>query len=109
MMQERGAIVMVKPRGVSHQILHETHNIILECSGLNEVENCLRIENLLFQWEVDIVSLSETKLGIISRSIIGFMRVSSSGVVLSIASRGAPRGILQIWEYKVGREVLKCV
>jgi hypothetical protein len=38
--------------------------------GLNEGDKCLRMRNLLREWKVDIVSLQETKLEVISCSFV---------------------------------------
>lgn len=38
--------------------------------GLNERDKCLRVRNLLRDWKVDIVCFQETKLEVLSCSVV---------------------------------------
>jgi exonuclease III len=38
--------------------------------GLNEGNKCLRVKNLLREWKVDTVCFQETKLEVMSRSVV---------------------------------------
>ena len=73
--------------------------------GLNELDKRLWVKHLLKGWKADIMSLQETKLGLISsrtlRSLWGCHYVDR----LFLGSNGASGGILLMWDRRVVEKI----
>lgn len=69
--------------------------------GLNEANKRLRIKNLLLEWKVDIVYLQETKMKIISISIVRSLRSCFCVDWVFLPSVAASGGVLVMWDRRV--------
>ena len=77
--------------------------------GLNEGFKRLRVRRLLSQWKVDIVCLRETKLEMISTSLVQSLWRCPYAEWCYVASIGASGGILLMWDRRVVSKVDVCV
>lgn len=62
--------------------------------GLNEVNKCLQIRNLLREWKADIVCLQEIKLKLINRRIVRSLWSCAHVDWVYMTSNGASGGIV---------------
>jgi exonuclease III len=84
--------------------------------GLNDGEKRLRVRNLLKYWKADIICLQETKLEIISNSLVRSLWRCPYADWCYLASSGASGGMLLMWDKRivekidvfVGEYVLAC-
>ena len=76
--------------------------------GLNEGDKCLRMRNLLREWKVDIVSLQETKLEVISCSVVRSLWGCHHVGWCCLDSRGVVGGVLIMWDRRVVEKIDEC-
>jgi hypothetical protein len=69
--------------------------------GLNEINKRRKVRNLCRQWKADIICLQETKLELISSSIVQSLWGCHFVDWCYLASRGASGGILLMWDRRV--------
>jgi hypothetical protein len=69
--------------------------------GLNQGSKQLKIRNLLRQWKADIICLQETKLELISNSIVGSLWGCQFIDWCYLPYSGASNGILLMWDWRV--------
>jgi hypothetical protein len=69
--------------------------------GLNQRSKQLKIRNLLRQWKADIICLQETKLDLISNSIVKSLWGCQFADWCFLPSSGASSGILLMWDRRV--------
>ncbi len=67
--------MLVQRRGV-FQFLMKPKILSWNARGLNEGDTCLRVRNLLRDWKVEIVCFQETKLEVMSCSVVRSCGVS---------------------------------
>jgi hypothetical protein len=77
--------------------------------GLNEGKKRLKVRRLLNQWKVDIVCLQETKLEVITTSLVQSLWRCLYAEWCYVASIGALGGILLMWDRRVVTKVDTCV
>jgi hypothetical protein len=68
-LKERAQVEVKRKKG-SYQWFMEPELLSWNVRGLNEGDKCLRVRNLLREWKVDIVCIQETKLEVMSCSIV---------------------------------------
>jgi exonuclease III len=73
--------------------------------GLNEGDKRLRVRNLLRQWKADIICLQESKLELISNSVVRSLWGCHHVDWCYSASRGAPGSILLMWDRRVVEKI----
>jgi exonuclease III len=61
---------VVKVRKGGYQFLMKPKLLSRNVRGLNEGDKCFRVRNLLREWKVDIVCFQETKLEVMSCSVV---------------------------------------
>jgi hypothetical protein len=88
---------------MKHKIL--TWNV----RGLNEGNKRMRVRRLLSQWKVDIVCLQETKLEMITTSLVQSLWRCPYAEWCFVPSIGASGGILLMWHRRVVSKVDVCV
>ena len=60
-------------------------------------DNCLRVRNLLKEWKVGIVCFQETKLEVMSRSVVCSLWGCHHVDWYCLDSQGASSGVLIMW------------
>lgn len=73
----------------------------MECWRLKDLIKHLWVKNMIWKWKVDVICLQETKLKVIDRNIIRSLWGCSYAGWASLASKGASRGILVMWDKKI--------
>lgn len=71
----------------------------MEC--LNEGDKCLRVRNLLREWKVDIVCFQETKLEVMSHSVVYSLWGCHHVDQCYLDSRGVSGSVLIMWDKRV--------
>ena len=69
--------------------------------GLNDKDKHLRVRHLLNLWGADVICLQETKLELITRSLVRSLWGSHHVDWLYCGSNGALGGILVMWDTRV--------
>jgi exonuclease III len=77
--------------------------------GLNQGGKRLKIINLLRQWRADIICLQETKLQLITNSIVRSLWGCQFLNWCDLPSSGASGGILLMWDRRVKEKIEVCV
>jgi len=77
--------------------------------GLNDEDKCPRVRNLLREWKVDIVCFQETKLEVMSCSVVRSLWGCHYVDWCCLDSRGAFGGILIMWDRRVVEKIDECV
>jgi len=77
--------------------------------GLNECDKRMRVKNLLRQWKANIICLQESKLELISSSVVQILLGCQHMDWCYSPSRGASGGILVMWDRRVVEKIEECV
>jgi exonuclease III len=73
--------------------------------GLNDPEKRLQIKNLIKSWRADVICLQETKLEVMSRSVVKSLWGCHYVDWAYLGSVGAAGGILVMWDRRVLEKV----
>jgi exonuclease III len=77
--------------------------------GLNDREKRLQVKNLIKMWKADVICLQETKLELISRSLVKSLWGCHHVDWAVIGSVGASGGILVMWDRRVVEKVEEAI
>jgi exonuclease III len=66
--------------------------------GLNDRDKWLQVRSLIKHWGADIICLQETKIELVSRSLVRSLWGIHHVDWMFLGSFGASRGVLQIWD-----------
>jgi exonuclease III len=77
--------------------------------GLNDREKRLQIKNLIKMWKADVICLQETKLELVSRSLVKSLWGCHYVDWAVIGSVGASGGILVMWDRRVVEKVEEAI
>jgi exonuclease III len=77
--------------------------------GLNDGDKCMRVKNLLREWKVDTICFQETKLEVMSRSIVCNLWGCHHVDWCCLDFRGVSGGFLILWDRRVVEKINECV
>ena len=77
--------------------------------GLNDPDKRLQIKNLIKSWKVDVICLQETKLEVMSRSLVKSLWGCHYVDWVYLGSVGTAEGILVMWDKRVVEKVEEVV
>ena len=73
--------------------------------GLNEGDKCMRGKNLLRQWKADIICLQESKLELVSSSVVRSLWGYQHMDWCYSPSRGASNDVLAMWDKRMVEKI----